>query len=65
VCGSLALASPALLYTIVLFPQKPELFSLEQMCFPRSVHVYGVPGEPMSDIHANNIQHSKKMNVEW
>jgi hypothetical protein len=27
--------------------------------------IYGVPGEPMSDIHANNIQHSKKMNVEW
>jgi hypothetical protein len=29
--------------------------------------MYGVPGEPMSDIHANNIQHSKKMNVvvEW
>jgi hypothetical protein len=26
---------------------------------------YGVPGEPMSNIHANNIQHSKKMNVEW
>ena len=27
--------------------------------------MYGVPGEPMSNIHANNIQHSKKLIVEW
>jgi hypothetical protein len=31
----------------------------------RTFQTYGVPGEPMSNIHANNIQHSKKMNGEW